>query len=58
MEQTAEFLGAGGQTAEVDAADSRRVVSHDRHRDLHTRAVPAFVAQLGRPPATAVKIGE
>src|SRR6266850_1600407 len=49
MEQAAEFLGAGGQTTEADAAHRRRVVGQDRHRDLHTGPVPAFVAQLSGP---------
>ena len=51
MEQTAEFLGTSGQTTEADAADRGRVVGQDRHRELHTGAVPPFVAQLGCPPA-------
>ena len=50
MKQSAEFLGARGQPTVADAAHRRRVVSHDRHRELHTGAVPAFVAQLGCPP--------
>ena len=50
MKQSAEFLGARGQPTVADAADCGRVVSHDRHRELHTGAVPAFVAQLSCPP--------
>jgi hypothetical protein len=40
MQQTAEFLGAGGQPTETDAADRGRVVSHHRHHDLHLGSVP------------------
>ena len=50
MKQAAEFLGARGQPTEADAADRCRVVSHNRHRELHTGTVPAFVAQLSSPP--------
>jgi hypothetical protein len=50
MEQAAEFVGAGGQTTEADATDRRCVVGHDGHRELATRAVPSFVAQLPCPP--------
>ena len=51
MKQSAEFLGARGHPTVADAADGGRVVSHDRHRELHTGTVPAFVAQLPRPLA-------
>ena len=50
MEQTAEFLGTGRQAPVPDTADRGRVVGHDRHRELHTGAVPAFVPQLSCPP--------
>jgi hypothetical protein len=50
MKQLAEFLGARSQPTVADAADCGRVVSHDRHRELHTGAVPAFVVQLSGPP--------
>ena len=50
MEQLAEFLSARGQTPITDAADRRCVVRPDRHRQLHTGAVPAFGAQLTSPP--------
>jgi hypothetical protein len=49
MEQTAEFLGTGGQAAELDAAPSGRVVGQDCHVDLHLRTVQPFVTQPGRP---------
>jgi hypothetical protein len=54
MKQSAEFLGARGQPTVADAADCGRVVSHDGHRELHTGTVPAFVAQLPRPPAQLI----
>ena len=50
MEQTAEFLGTRGQATMPDAAEGCRIVGHDRHRELHTGAVPAFVVQLSGPP--------
>ena len=50
MKQSAEFLGARGQATVTDAADRGRVVGHDRHRELHTGAVPAFVTQLSDAP--------
>jgi hypothetical protein len=50
MEQTAEFLGASGQAAELDAAHRGRVVSQDRYVDLHLRTVPALVAHPSGPP--------
>jgi hypothetical protein len=50
MQQTAEFLGARRQAPVPDTADRRRIVGQDGHRELHTRAVPAFVAQVPRPP--------
>jgi hypothetical protein len=42
VEQTAEFVGVGGQTTEVDAADGCRVVDHDGHGDLHPYAMLAL----------------
>ena len=55
MKQTAEFLGACSQPTVTDTADRRRVVGHDRHRELHTGAMPPFVTQL---PRGVMKIAE
>ena len=52
MEQTAEFLGAGSQATEADAADRRGVVGHDRHAYLLDRAALPFV---GDPCSTAAQ---
>ena len=52
MEQAAEFLSARGQTTVTDAANRRRVVRQDRHRQL-TRPRATLCSAAGQPPDSA-----